>query len=585
VTAALAAAPVLFLFWALGARRWSGHAAAAGALALALALAVTAFRMPPAAALLAVLHGLAFAAWPIAGIVTGAVLLYQLVVATGELAVIEAALAAITPDRRLQALLVGLGLGALLEGAAGFGTPVAIAGAMLAALGFPAVLAAAVVLVANTSAVGFGAVAIGIEVAARISAQDPAALGALVGRNVALVSLAVPFLLVTLVAGTRKGLEAWPAALAVGAAFAAAQGGVATLLGPQLADVAGALAGVGALLALLRVWRPRRTFRFPADPPAAARAAPPRARVLRAFAPFAILAVLVAAWALGPVRALLDRATLTLPLPGLHGAALGGAPPRDALVRLDLLAASATAVLAAAAASAAALGARRADLAHVVRRAAASLRRPLLTVALVLGFAFLMGASGMAAALGGAVAAGAGPAFPVVSPLLGWLGVTLTGSITSSNALFARLQEAGAAQAGVAPLLAIAANVVGGACAQMTAPHSMAVASAGIPGILGHEGDVLRRTLGRSIALLGVAAVAIALQAGPLAWTVAPGRARAPGGDPAAWLGPAALATTGALVALIVLLARRAGRVPVGVGGEERSEKIERGAAEAERLR
>jgi lactate permease len=563
VPALAAVAPVLFLFWALAVRRWSGHAAAAGALGVALLAAIAVFGMPLRLALLATAHGIAFGLWPVAGIVAGAVLLHEVLAATGELEIVERALAAVTSDRRLQALLVGFGLGPLLEGAAGFGTPIAIAGAMLAALGFPPVLAAAVVLVANTSAVAFGAVAIGIEVGARVTAQDPAAMGALVGRNIPLVSLAVPFLLVTLVAGARRGLEVWPAALAAGGAFAAAQALVANLLGPQLADVLAALAGIAALLLLLRAWRPRAPFRFATDPPPRAGAPPPRPRVLRAFAPFAILSVLVAAWALRPVRALLGAATLVFPVPGLHGASFGGGAPRDALVRLDLLAASGTAVLAAALASAVALGATGPDLRLVLGRTGAALRRPVAAVALVLGFAFLMNASGMAAALGG-VLAGAGALFPAVSPVLGWLGVLLTGSNTSSNALFGQLQLQGAAAVGMAPLLAISANAVGGACAQMMAPQALAVASAGIPGILGKEGEVLRRTIGRSLALTAAVSVLVALQAGPLAALVPPGAgAAAPAaGRPDRAVG--VLLSAGALVALVALLARRAGRVPVG---------------------
>src|SRR5512140_1244123 len=208
--------PVLFLFWALGIRRWRGHAAAGGALLLALVAAVAVFGMPAHLALLAALHGVAFALWPVAGILAGAVLLYELVAATGELDVVRTALGAVSADRRIQALVVTCGLGALLEGAAGFGTPVAIGGALLAALGFPPVLAATVALVGNTAAVGFGAIGIQMEVAGRLSGLAPATVSAAAARLVPVLALATPFLLVTIVAGPRRGLSAWPAALAVG---------------------------------------------------------------------------------------------------------------------------------------------------------------------------------------------------------------------------------------------------------------------------------------------------------------------------------------------------------------------------------
>lgn len=557
-----AAAPVLFLFWALAVRRWSGHAAAAGALALALAGAVLVFRMPPGLALLAAAHGMAFGLFPVAWIVAGAVLLYELVVATGELDVVKATLAAATPDRRLQALLVAFGLGALLEGAAGFGTPIAIGGAMLAALGFDPALAAAVALVSNASGVAFGAVGIGVEVAGRVAGVEPRAVSALAGRLVPLLSLGVPFLLVALVAGPRRGLGAWRAALAAGAAFALAQGLVSNLLGPQLVDVVAALAAIGAILAVVRRWPPAAPFRFAHDPPPAAARAPPAARALRAFSPFAILAVLVAAWGAAPVRTLLDRATLVLPVPWLDGALVRDGAPVRALWRLDLLSTGGTAVLAAVAASALALGASRRDGAVVLRRAATSLRRPVLAITLVLGFAFLVNASGMAAALGSTLAA-AGDAFPLASPVLGWLGVVLTGSNTSSNALFGRLQHVTATRVGMDPLLAVSANTLGGACAQMVTPQGMAVAAAGIPGLAGREGEVLRRTIGRSLAALAFASVLTWAAAGPLDWIV-PARLLAPpaAARPALAAGGAFLAAAALAVAIIAALARRAGRAP-----------------------
>jgi lactate permease len=363
-----AAAPVLFLFWALAVRRWRGHAAAAGALAVAFAVAVLVFGMPARLALLSCAHGAAFGLWPVAGIVGGAVLLYELVVETGELDVVRSALAAVSGDRRIQALVVATGLGALLEGAAGFGTPVAIGGALLAAIGFPPVLAATVALVGNTAAVGFGALGIQMEVTARLSGLDATAVSAAAGRIIPAAALATPFLLVTLVAGARRGLEAWPAALAAGLAFAGTQALVANLLGAALADVASAVASLGALLALLRVWRPRAPFRFPDDPPVPGPAPLAARRVLRAFTPFALLALAVLAWSLPAVRALLGTATFSVPVPGLHGASFGGGAPLEALVRLDLLAASGTAVLVALALSVPALGASRADVRLVLRR-------------------------------------------------------------------------------------------------------------------------------------------------------------------------------------------------------------------------
>lgn len=553
-----AAAPVLFLFWALAIRRWRGHAAAAGALAVALGCATLAFGMPARLALLSAAQGAAFGLWPVAGILAGAVLLYELVVATGELDVVRSALGAVSADRRIQALVVACGLGALLEGAAGFGTPVAIGGALLAALGFPPVLAATVALVGNSAGVGFGAIGIQMEVAGHLSGIAPATVSAAAGRIVPAVALATPFLLVSLVAGARRGLEAWPAALAAGLAFAGAQALVTATLGAPLADVASAVASLAAILALLRVWRPRVPFRFPDDPPAPAPAALPARRVLRAFTPFALLAVTVATWSLRPVRALLEAGTVVVPVPGLHGAAFGGGPPLEALVRLDLLAASGTAVLAALALSVPALGATRRDVGAVLRRGVPALARPVLTVSTVLAFAFLMKASGMAAALG-AVLASAGGAYPAVSPLVGAVGVLLTGAISSSNALFVPLQQVTAAQVGMSPLLAIAANTAGGVCTQMIAPQTLAVASAGVPGIAGREGEVLARTAGRALALLAGTCALTALLAGPLAPLLPAPPVGEAAALPSTGGGGALLAAGFALAAALALLARRAG--------------------------
>jgi lactate permease len=556
-----ALAPVLFLFWALAVRRWPGHAAAGGALALALVSAMLVFRMPAGLALLAVAHGMAFGLWPIAWIVAAAVLLYELMVATGELEVVKAALAAATPDRRLQALLVAFGLGSLLEGAAGFGTPIAIATAVLAAIGFDPVLAATLALVSNAGGVALGAVGIGIEVAGQVSGLEPARVAAMVGRMVPLLAVPIPFLLTALVAGPRRGLRAWPAALAAGVSFSAVQGFVANALGAPLADVVAGLAALGAVLAVARRWR-AAPFRFAHDLPPSAAAPPPAARLLRAFSPFLILGVVVAAWSLPPVRALLGRATVVFPVPGLDGALVRGGAPVRALWKLDLLAAGGTAVAIAALVSAAALGATRREAVAAVRRAGGSLRRPVLTIALVLGFAFLMSASGMAAALGGALAA-AGRAFPLASPALGWLGVVLTGSNTSSNALFGGLQQVTASHVGMDPLVAVAGNAFGGACAQMVTPQGMAVAAAGIPALAGRESAILRRTLPRSLAVLAFASLVTALLAGPLGRLVPAARAAgAAAAPPSAASGALLLAAAALAASGLAWLARRAVLAP-----------------------
>ncbi|MGC4000423.1 MAG: L-lactate permease [Anaeromyxobacter sp.] len=571
LAALAAAAPLGFLFWALAVRRLRAHLAAPAAVGLALVAAVAGFGMPPGLALGAALHGAAQGLWPVAWVVVTAVYLHALSVRTGAFEVVRGALASLTSDRRLQALLIAFAFAAFLEGAAGFGAPVAIAAAMLVGLGFEPLPAALVCLVANTAPVAFGALGVPVLVAGQAAGVDPLAVSQLVGRTLPALALLTPFYVVVLLAGARRGLEVWPAALVVGGAFALAQALTANLLGPYLPDVVASLVSMGCLTLFLRAWRPARPWRFPAEPAAPAPAGPRAARgdVLRALSPFLLLSLFVAAWGLRPVHAALDAlGTVTLRWPGLDGAIVQDGHAVPAVLKLDLLASAGTAILLTALVSLPVLGARPSVALRTFGETLRTLRFPVLTIAAMLALAGIMNRSGMAAALG-QVFAQTGRAFPLLAPVLGWLGVLMTGSDTASNALFGKLQASTAQQLGLDPVLAVAANTSGGGCGKMVSPQSLAVATAAV-GQVGREGELLRATLKHSLLLTALVSLLVWLQAGPLAFLVpssSPPPATPPP-PPAALVaeGRAWLAVALAVIAGVALVAARVGRRPAAAG-------------------
>lgn len=490
--AALAAAlPLVLLFLALVVLRW--RAARAGALgaAAALVVAVAAFGMPGPLALLAALHGALYGLVPIAAIVVAAVFLQDVARETGSLDRLRAALARATPDRALQALLIAFAFGALLEGSAGFGAPVAITAGVLVGLGFAPLPAASLCLLANTVPVAFAAVGLPVAALAQATGLPPAQLGSATARLLVPLVLVVPLLIAGRVAPAGERVRAFAAALAAGLAFAAAQLAVAEALGPELPALAGSLAAILALAPFLR----------------GARAGLGR-ELLAGTAPFLALALLVSAFSLPPVRALLSATTVTFELPLLHRGvfdpARGAALP--ATWSVPWLGGAATAIFAAALLSALLGGAGARTTARLL---GATLRRLLPTIGAVsafLAFASISTYSGMMSALG-RVLSESGGAFPLLSPVIGWLGVLMTGSDTASNAVFGRLQVATAAATGMPAALAAAANTVGGTAGKMVSPQSIAVACAAA-GLPGREGELLRASLPLSLALALLAGLA-----------------------------------------------------------------------------
>lgn len=543
LVAALAAAlPLVLLFLALVVLRW--RAAKAGLLgaAAALAVAVAAFGMPAPLALLAALHGALYGLVPIAAIVVAAVFLQDVAAATGSFTRLKEALARATNDRALQALLIAFAFGALLEGAAGFGAPVAITAGILVGLGFAPLPAAGLCLLANTVPVAFAAVGLPVAALAQATGLPPALLGSMTARLLAPLVVVVPLLLAGRVAPAGERGRAVGAALAAGLAFALAQLAVAETLGPELPALAGSLAAAAALLPFLRGSREGL-----------------RRDLLAGTAPFLALALLVTAWSLPPVRALLAPTTVTFELPLLHRGVfdLARGVLLPATWSLPWLAGAPTAILLAGLLSALLGGVGPGATARLL---GGTVRRLLPTVGAVsafLAFASIATYSGMMSALG-RVVAGSGALFPLLSPAIGWLGVLMTGSDTASNAVFGRLQVETAAATATPAALAAAANTVGGTAGKMVSPQSIAVACAA-SGLSGREGELLRASLPLSLGLAllaGLAALAVARAAPGLVPRPAPGAAAAAtAGGPAAGAGLLALALL--LSALVASRGRR----------------------------
>jgi lactate permease len=477
--------------------------------------------MPPHLALLAAAHGALYGFFPIGWIVLAAVILYQVTIRTGQFDVIKQSIASLTEDRRMQALLIAFSFGAFLEGCAGFGAPVAISAGMLVGLGFDPRYAAGLCLVANTAPVAFGSIGIPLITASQVTGLDLHALSQMVGRQLPLLSIIVPFYLVALMAGWRGVRAVWPAALVSGGSFAAAQFLTSNLLGPMLPDIISSVVSILALILLLRVWQPVDTFRFPHEGPAVGRAtAPPLGATLRAWSPFLVLTLLVGDWGIRSVQAVVDTASLRIAVPWLHQAIVNPETKAalPAVFRFNWLGASGTSVFIAAVLSALILRMPLKAFVDVCSSAVRQLALSFITIAAFLAFAFVGSASGLTTTLGWSLAA-TGPLFPFFSPVLGWLGVFITGSDTSANALFGKLQQASASRLDLSPILTVASNSSGGVTGKMISPQSIAVACAA-SGLAGREPELLRFTLPHSLAMVTIVGVIAWLQATWLTWMI-----------------------------------------------------------------
>lgn len=507
LSALVAAIPILFLFWALAIKHMKGHFAALGGTSLALLIAIFVYHMPVDLAALATLYGGAFGLFPVCWIVITALFIYNMSVKTGQFEVIKNSLASISDDRRLQALLIAFSFGAFIEGAAGFGTPVAITSAMLAGLGFNPLYAASICLLANTAPVAWGAIGIPIVVGGQVAGIPDLALSQMVGRTLPLISFFVPLYLVVLMAGWKKGLEVWPACFVSGGSFALAQflSSNSPLTAPLLPDLIASIASIVCTVLFLKVWHPKESWHFDHEPKREGKAKLlySGGQIFRAWAPFIILSLFVCAWGIKPVNQALDQITkqvfdFAFPIAGLDKLVIDQAgKAKPAVFKLNVLSAAGTAILFAWFFSIVVMGASLKTAGAVARDTLKTLKWPIITISTILGFAYIMNFSGMAITLGYAVAT-TGAAFPFFAALLGWLGVFMTGSDTSTNALFGKLQAVTAEKIGIDPVITMSANTCGGVCGKMISPQSISVAT-GATGMVGRESEIFRFTFKHSI--------------------------------------------------------------------------------------
>lgn len=547
LSALVALIPIVFFFLALTKLRLKGYQAGTVTVLLALGVALLFYKMPVSAALASAVYGFFYGLWPIAWIIVAAVFLYKLSVKTGQFDVIRSSILSVTHDQRLQLILVGFCFGAFLEGAAGFGAPVAITAALLVGLGFKPLYAAGLCLIANTAPVAFGAMGIPVIVAGQVSGIDPFLIGQMAGRQLPFMTILVLFWIMAIMDGWRGVKETWPAVLVGGGSFAVVQFLTANYIGPELPDITSAIVSLIALTAFLKVWQPKRIFRFDtaesttsqatgakapaaAKPQAGATAPLTAGAIVKAWSPFIILTAMVTLWSLKPFKALfaaggpLASTIISIPVPMLDKLVakmppvVAQATPYGAVYTFNWLAATGTAILIAAVLTIAFARFSPAKAVATLGETVRELVIPIYSIGMVLAFAFVANYSGLSATLALALAH-TGQAFVFFSPFLGWIGVFLTGSDTSANALFGALQATTANQLGLSPVLTVAANTTGGVTGKMISPQSIAIACAAV-GLAGKESDLFRFTVKHSLVFAAIIGIICTLQAYVFTWMI-----------------------------------------------------------------
>ena len=524
----VAALPLVVLFVLLGVVRMRAWTASLVALAVALVIAIAVYGMPVGQSLLAGSEGAAFGFFPILWIVINAIWVYTMTVQTGHFDVLRRSFGRVSDDQRIQAIIIAFSFGALMEALAGFGTPVAVTSVMLIALGFQPLKAAVLALTANTAPVAFGGMATPIITLGKVTSLSSDTLGSMVGRQTPILALFVPLVLVFIVDGRRGLRETWPVAVVCGVAFAVAQYVTSNFISVPLADVVASLVSAAVVVLYVRFQpaaaRPVVVAGGSVDEPTpefAARVAQSdsRADVIRAYAPYAIIILVFVLGQINAIKTQLNRATHVIAWPGLHLVSAKGKPLSLAAFTLNYLTSPGTQMLIAGLLTMLVLRVSPGRALRAYGATLVQLRWAILTVMAVLALAFVMNGSGQTVTLGNWMA-GAGGAFALLSPILGWLGVAVTGSDTSSNSLFGALQVTAAGKAGLSPVLMAAANSSGGVLGKMISPQNLAIAAAAV-GLNGKEGDIFRQVILWSLVFLAGMCLLAGLQStGILSWMV-----------------------------------------------------------------
>ncbi|MDW5264700.1 MULTISPECIES: L-lactate permease [Acidobacteriaceae] len=532
LSAIIAAAPIFTLLILLGIMKKAAWIAGLAGLAVTLVVAIAGYHMPPLLATSAAVYGAAFGLFPISWIIFWAIALFRVTVETGQFEVIRDSVGRLTPDPRLQALLIAFAFGAFLEGGAGFGTPVAIAATMLVGLGFSAFSASAICLLANTAPVAFGSIGIPVITLAGTTGLSLEKLSGAVGRICAPISLIIPAYIIMATGGFVSLSGIWLPALTCGAVFAGVQFLVSNYVGPQLTDILAALSSLAALIVYLRFWHPTGQESGPSirnclDQPIVLkvdRASEPEeisapidlstknslGKILYAWMPYAFLVICVLLWGVVPIQAKLNLVSFSFPWPFLNDVVRKMPPiaatptPYHAMFSMNLLSAAGTACMVATFLAAICLRVSPLRFARLLIAVTRQLLLPILTISAVLAIGFLMNYCGATATLGLSFAA-SGVMFPFFSPLLGWLGVFLTGSDTAANALFGNLQVVTAGRLGLDPVLMAAANSVGGVMGKMISLQTIAIAAAATGLSVPDQSRLFRFTLKHSIFLASLA--------------------------------------------------------------------------------
>jgi lactate permease len=532
LSAIVAALPVVALLGALAFFHVKAHIAAMLGLLLAMGIAFFVYGMPASMVGATAVYGAAFGLLPIGWIVLNAIFIYDITVKTGKFEVCKQTIASLGADRRIQVLLIAFAFGAFIEGAAGFGTPVAISAAMLIGLGFRPLAAAGLALIGNTAPVAYGALGTPIITLAKVTGLSEMHLSAMVGRQLPFFSVLVPFWLIWAMSGFRGMMGVWPACLVAGVGFAIPQFIVSNFYGPSLVDIVAAASSIGCIYVLLKFWQPKETWRFKDEREADAAAAVPAGRksvgaaatkvapgeAWLAWMPWVVLSVVVFVWGLPSVKGWLNGVfNPTFEVPFLHNLVFKAPPvakavsPEAAKYSFNLLSATGTGLLMAGVISAFWLKMKPVELLKTYFGTVKRVRMSLLTIAVMLALGYTTKYSGSDSTMGLAFAS-TGVLFPFFSPLLGWLGVALTGSDTSSNVLFGNLQVVSAQQVGMSPILAAASNSSGGVMGKMIDAQSIVVASVAT-NQHGKEGEILKYVFWHSLVLACLVGVLVLLQA------------------------------------------------------------------------